>query len=43
MGGLDWGQLPFAAAYLGIADVDALVDDLLTIKTHRKPEDTEDD
>jgi hypothetical protein len=39
MGGLDWAGLPLVIELLGVADVEALIDRLLTIKTHRPPKD----
>ncbi len=41
MGGVDWSGLPLAAAVLGVDDIDALVDAIVTIKTHKPP--TQDD
>lgn len=38
MGGLDWAALPLAAAFVGVADLERLVDDLVTIKLHRPPQ-----
>lgn len=35
MGGWDWAGLPIVCAMLGIDDPEALIDQLLTIKTHR--------
>lgn len=35
MGGIDWAGLPTVVALLGIADVEALIEDLQTIKQHR--------
>ena len=35
MGGLDWAGLPLAVELLGITDVEALLEALLVIKTHR--------
>lgn len=43
MGGIDWSGLPFVAAYLEIDDVEALVDALLVIKTHRPDREQEPD
>ncbi len=37
MGGLDWTGLPVVAELLGITDLEALIDDLLVIKSHRPP------
>lgn len=37
MGGIDWHGLPLVAAHLGIADVEALIDDLGAIKTWQPP------
>lgn len=34
MGGIDWAGLPLACAWLGVRDVDALLQRLLLIKTH---------
>ena len=39
MGGLDWAGLPLVVALLGVDDVEAFVDRLLVIKTHKPPED----
>ena len=36
-GGLDWAGLPLVVAMLGVSDVEAFVDRLLVIKTHRPP------
>lgn len=38
MGGIDWGAVPFACDYLGVEDVDVIVERLLVIKSH-KPKD----
>jgi len=38
MGGLDWAGLPLVVDLLGIEDIEALVDALLVIKTHRPPD-----
>ena len=35
MGGIDWAGLPWAAAVLGICDIEAVVDALVTIKSHK--------
>lgn len=35
MGGLDWSGLPYAAAWLGVQDVDGLMHRLMIIKCHR--------
>jgi hypothetical protein len=40
MGGLDWAGLPLACAYLGVRDVEGLIDRLLVIKQHN-PDRTE--
>ena len=37
MGGLDWAALPYVVAYLGVLDVEALIDRLRVIKLHRPP------
>jgi hypothetical protein len=37
MGGIDWHGLPLVVARLGIADVEALIDDLGAIKTWQPP------
>jgi hypothetical protein len=37
-GGIDLGGLEIVAAHLGITDVGALLDNLLTIKTHKPPD-----
>lgn len=36
MGGLDWAGLPFVCGWLGVQDVEGLVQRLALIKTHRK-------
>jgi hypothetical protein len=38
MGGLDWAGLPMMCALHGVRDVEGLLYRLLTIKTHRAPE-----
>lgn len=38
MGGVDWAGLPYVVAYLGVTDVQGLMDALLTIKTHKPAE-----
>jgi hypothetical protein len=38
MGGFDWAGLPLVVALLGVQDVEALLNDLNTIKLHRKPD-----
>ena len=38
MGGIDWQQIEFAAAFYGLADLDALIHALLVIKTHVPPD-----
>jgi hypothetical protein len=38
MGGIDWAGLPLVVAMLGVDDVEALVDRMLTIKLHKPPE-----
>ena len=38
MGGIDWSGLPFVAGHLGVEDIEALIADLTTIKTHKKPD-----
>ena len=37
MGGVDWAGLPFVVQWLGVHDVDALMDRLYVLKTHRPP------
>jgi hypothetical protein len=37
-GGMDWGGLPIVAAWLGVRDVDGLLQRLVLIKNHRPPE-----
>ena len=39
MGGIDFSGIELIAAKLGIEDIDGLLDRLLTIKTHRPPDD----
>lgn len=39
MGGFDWAGLPLVIELLGVVDVEALIDRLLIIKTHRPPKD----
>jgi hypothetical protein len=34
MGGIDWAGLPLACAWLGVRDVDGMLQRLLLIKTH---------
>lgn len=41
MGGLDWQGLPLVCGWLGIADVEGLIQRLELIKTHRKPKDND--
>jgi hypothetical protein len=41
MGGIDWAGLPMACAWLGVRDVDALLQRLLLIKTHDPKRSTE--
>jgi hypothetical protein len=36
-GGIDWAGLPVVSAFLAVDDVEALIDDLETLVTH-KPE-----
>lgn len=38
MGGCDWSGLELVAAKFGIEDIDGLIDRLITIKTHRAPD-----
>lgn len=42
MGGIDWAGFEFVVQQVGVVDLDALVEDLLTIKTHKKPDDGDD-
>jgi hypothetical protein len=37
MGGCDWAGLPYVVAYLGVQDVEGLLDRLRVIKLHRPP------
>ena len=41
MGGIDWGAVPFACEYLGISDVEMLVERLLVIKAYKPPKDAD--
>lgn len=41
MGGFDWAGLPYVVAHLGVQDVPALIEALLTIKTYTPPKDGE--
>lgn len=41
MGGLDLAGLPLVVELLGVVDVEALLDRLLTIKTHKPPKDND--
>jgi hypothetical protein len=38
-GGIDWSGLPFVAAWLGVRDVDGLLQRLVLIKNHRTDQD----
>lgn len=38
MGGLDWAGLPLVCGWLGVQDVDGLMQRLAQIKAHRKAE-----
>jgi hypothetical protein len=38
-GGLDWAGLPFVAAWLGIADIDGLMERLAVILTYHRNKD----
>jgi len=38
MGGINWAGFELVAAKLGIEDLDALMDRLLIIKTHKGPD-----
>lgn len=40
MGGIDWAGLPVAVAYLGVDDVEGLIDRLMVIKQHKPPDGT---
>ena len=42
MGGIDWAGLPLACAWLGVRDVDGLLQRLLIIKTHDPKRNQED-
>lgn len=35
MGGIDWAGLPLVAAFLGVGDVEGLLESLETVLTHR--------
>jgi hypothetical protein len=35
MGGIDWNALPLAVVMYGVHDVEALIDRLMIIKTHK--------
>lgn len=37
MGGIDWAGLPYVAAWLGITNVDGLMQRLSVIKHHKPP------
>lgn len=37
MGGIDFNGLPLAVALLGIEDIEAFIDRLMVIKTHKPP------
>ena len=37
-GGIDWSGLPYAVSYLGVRDVQALIDGLLLVKAYKPPE-----
>ena len=37
-GGVDWSALPFLCGWLGVQDVDGLMQRLVAIRMHRKPE-----
>ena len=38
MGGMDWAGLPYVCEHLGIEDPSALVERLLCIRQHKKPD-----
>lgn len=38
MGGVDWQAVPLIVAWLGIDDVEGLMQRLALIRLHRKPE-----
>lgn len=40
MGAIDWAGLPTVAALLDIQDLDLFVARLMTIKTHRQPQES---
>lgn len=42
-GGIDWAGLPIVCAWLGVQDVQGLLQRLAVIKTWRKPADRPDD
>lgn len=37
-GGVDWAGLPYAVALFGVTDVEGLMHGLMTIKTHKPPQ-----
>ena len=39
MGGIDWSGLDLAVAMYEIEDVEMLIENLLVVKGHKKPED----
>lgn len=38
-GGIDWSGLPYVCEFLGVQDVEELIERLLVIKTHKPNED----
>ena len=38
MGGIDWSGLPFLCGWLGVRDAEALMQRLVLIRMHRKPD-----
>lgn len=42
MGGFDWAGLPLVCGWLGVQDIEGLMDRLQVIKLHRKRKDTDD-
>ena len=42
MGGFDWAGLPLLCGWLGVQDIEGLMDRLQVIKLHRKRKDSDD-
>lgn len=42
-GGIDWAGLPMVCAYVGIEDIEGLMDRLEVIRSHKPPESTQDE